>query len=280
MKIFLINLDKRPDRLSYVASQLHALQLDYERLSAIDGEKLNIETIKGIKINQKRHYIERYRYLSLGEIGCFLSHYTIWKKIIDLKLDYALILEDDITIDPDLPKILVNPLIHKFDLINLSSNHPYHIHSQSIQMLLNKHILNRPFLFSQNRKYWRELEKNYYWLILKLLKIDKKNFLCECTQTPAMTSGYIISAKAAKYFIKASKNIHFPVDNTWRHSSGFLIQAFLAEPLIIQTLGDTNIENRLKQKPNYSTKILHFFYKSLLNIRQLQIIIMYNLRLI
>ncbi|MBP7708089.1 glycosyltransferase family 25 protein [Candidatus Pacearchaeota archaeon] len=37
------------------------------------------------------------RSLSIGEIGCFLSHLKIWKEIVKKKLKYAIICEDDIS---------------------------------------------------------------------------------------------------------------------------------------------------------------------------------------
>lgn len=33
--------------------------------------------------------------MTFGEIGCFLSHYTIWEEIVNKNLSAALILEDD-----------------------------------------------------------------------------------------------------------------------------------------------------------------------------------------
>jgi GR25 family glycosyltransferase involved in LPS biosynthesis len=38
--------------------------------------------------------------LSPGEIGCFLSHRRCWQRIIDAGWDYALIVEDDLALDP------------------------------------------------------------------------------------------------------------------------------------------------------------------------------------
>lgn len=37
-----------------------------------------------------------HRQMTMGEIGCFLSHYEIWKKIVQLEQEVVLILEDDI----------------------------------------------------------------------------------------------------------------------------------------------------------------------------------------
>lgn len=38
--------------------------------------------------------------LKTGEIGCFLSHRRIWAEIVRRDLDYGLIFEDDVAIDP------------------------------------------------------------------------------------------------------------------------------------------------------------------------------------
>ena len=49
--------------------------------------------------------------LGAGEVGCFQSHRQCWQRIVDDGLDYALIAEDDLSIDPDLwPEVL--DLIH------------------------------------------------------------------------------------------------------------------------------------------------------------------------
>lgn len=280
MKIFLINLDRRPDRLQFVASQLNNLQLDFERISAIDGEKINIETLNDIKINNNRHYIERSRLLSMGEIGCALSHRLIWKRMLEQNLDYALILEDDVTIDAKLLDILTDKTIRNYDFINLSSNHPYNVNNNIAKSLVEKNIISRPTLFSPNRKIWRKLEKNHAWLIIKLTQLPNCNILCECTNAPAMASGYIISKKAAKHFIEASNNLFYPIDNIWRYSTGYLKQAFSTNLLIVQTLDDTNIRNRIKQKLIFYRNIQHLFYKLAFNPRKFQLIIMYKFSLI
>ena len=40
------------------------------------------------------------RTMTLGEVGCFLSHYTIWNKVLDEGLERVLVLEDDIDFEP------------------------------------------------------------------------------------------------------------------------------------------------------------------------------------
>lgn len=62
-------------------------------------------------------------YMNSGEIGCFLSHYNIWKKMIDNEQQYAVVMEDDAKIntklfDDHLKKIMKNAP-ENFDIISI-----------------------------------------------------------------------------------------------------------------------------------------------------------------
>ena len=39
--------------------------------------------------------------MNIGEIGCFLSHRSVWKKIVAQNLTAGIIFEDDVQIDPN-----------------------------------------------------------------------------------------------------------------------------------------------------------------------------------
>ena len=59
MKVFLINLDKRPDRLAFVKKQLDEQSISFERFAAVDGSKMTLETqtlvdVKRFIIEQKK----------------------------------------------------------------------------------------------------------------------------------------------------------------------------------------------------------------------------------
>ena len=54
-----------------------------------------------------------------GVVGCYLSHYKIWKHIVANKIKYALVLEDDASIK-DVNRVLDKGLIQKM----LSTNEP------------------------------------------------------------------------------------------------------------------------------------------------------------
>lgn len=69
-KVVVINLDRRPDRLEKIDAQLKKLDISYERFSAYDAVKLNIEPL----------------------MGCTKSHLDVWKQSFGKRV---LILEDD-----------------------------------------------------------------------------------------------------------------------------------------------------------------------------------------
>jgi len=105
-KIIYINLDRRLDRKANVIEQLKKVELVNitERFSAIDGKKLDLNNIDkniitpiGIDFAKKSEII--YTHLTVGAIGCAMSHRAIYQKIINENINSCLILEDDITID-------------------------------------------------------------------------------------------------------------------------------------------------------------------------------------
>ncbi|KAK2704936.1 hypothetical protein QYM36_017100, partial [Artemia franciscana] len=101
-EIFLINLDRRPDRLKRMEYNMNQLGLNFTRVSAVDGKLLNDSIVqeKGIKVLP--HFADPYhkRPMTMGEIGCFLSHYNLWEQIVESKLAFTLILEDDVRFEP------------------------------------------------------------------------------------------------------------------------------------------------------------------------------------
>ena len=68
---------------------LHRAGLDYERIAAVDGRKLSQDEVA-------RHARGATEPLSAGEVGCFLSHRTAWRRIVEGARRHAAILEDDL----------------------------------------------------------------------------------------------------------------------------------------------------------------------------------------
>lgn len=101
-KIFVINLKKRPKRLISFNSKYN-LNIPYEVFYAIDGSILNLSKLIneniigeiGIASLNKNKRSFHYELTNINAIGCFLSHYYLWKQIINIKGDNFIIFEDD-----------------------------------------------------------------------------------------------------------------------------------------------------------------------------------------
>jgi glycosyl transferase family 25 len=109
MKAFVISLEYRKDRYEYIIQNyIHNTIYDLEIIKAYDGKNINNNSkeynilkdnfLNNIENNKSKNNYYKYLYINnftLGEIGCFVSHISIWKKIINENLDQALIFEDD-----------------------------------------------------------------------------------------------------------------------------------------------------------------------------------------
>lgn len=93
--IFIINLDRKPERYDYVKEQLDSLGLfGYERISAVDGFQTERKDLAALGL--KYEFTER-----RGLAGCAASHIKVWRHIAENKLDWSLILEDDAHFHPE-----------------------------------------------------------------------------------------------------------------------------------------------------------------------------------
>ena len=101
--ILVINLQRRPDKYERMMSRIKELGLDKHakviRVDAIDGTIINNKWIEDNGIKPLPDYYDSYRGrgITMGEIGCSLSHHKCWEMIADDEgsIGSALILEDD-----------------------------------------------------------------------------------------------------------------------------------------------------------------------------------------
>jgi len=275
--IYLINLDRRPDRLARVKSRLDQLDLPFIRFSAIDGRE---PTAPIAKAQHRKFIINQKKRPVAGELACAASHIEVWKLFLQSKADYALILEDDIEISENLNHFLQEYLNHsQMDFLNISSRAPYNAEESNINKIIPPGILNRPSIFDYKlRSQWRKIEWRRTWRIFKIHPLQSGGIICECDPAPALGSGYVISRRAAEAFLKISKNIYFPIDIIWRFSSGSLRQGFLATPLVFQTNADTDIPGRFDQgRIRFIYRILRPLLKSRRLRRRIDVIRLYGI---
>jgi glycosyl transferase, family 25 len=120
--IFVINMAKAKDRMLSMKSQLDAQGLTYERIEAVDGSKLDAQ-------QRREHYSDWWYRLfhgspmSNGNLGCTLSHRKIYKKIVDEKIEWAIILEDDAVLDDSFSGLIdeIDVATQQFEMMQLYS---------------------------------------------------------------------------------------------------------------------------------------------------------------
>ncbi|XP_017007007.2 glycosyltransferase 25 family member [Drosophila takahashii] len=101
-RIFMINLKRRPERRAKMEELFKELGIEAEYFPAVDGKELTTERLQEMGVRFLPGYEDPYhhRAMTMGEIGCFLSHYSIWVMMVRKQLKEVLILEDDIRFEP------------------------------------------------------------------------------------------------------------------------------------------------------------------------------------
>jgi glycosyl transferase, family 25 len=97
-KAFILHLERATGRGPAVDAMRAALPLESEILPAVDGARLSPEEIRAAYVRSR--FAPRYPFaLGAPEIGAFLSHRAAWRRIVDDRLDFACVFEDDAEID-------------------------------------------------------------------------------------------------------------------------------------------------------------------------------------
>ena len=133
-KIFVVNLNRRIDRLKHFKSRYN-FNIKLNRIEAVDGRDLNIDELFKNNIigeygyNSLKNYRKSHHELTHnGSVGCYLSHYNIWKSIYDKdkrSRNYIIFEDDTILTDMTLDDISkrINKLPDDWDIYLLSSPH-------------------------------------------------------------------------------------------------------------------------------------------------------------
>ena len=96
MHVYIINLARSPDRREYMVTQLVNTGLSYEVVDGIDGRRLDFDNSETARLVAPSVLVDKS--LLAGEIGCAMSHLRVYEKILSDGHDYALVLEDDVTL--------------------------------------------------------------------------------------------------------------------------------------------------------------------------------------
>ena len=108
---YIINLESEVKRKQYMEVLLSQQFIsNYSFVAAVQGNSIS-QTKLIEKFDEELAYIRYGRKLNRGEIGCTLSHFKCYEKIAK-ENDYALILEDDISVVGDIGTIsMLEPIL-------------------------------------------------------------------------------------------------------------------------------------------------------------------------
>src|ERR1022692_4104238 len=101
-KVFVISLEGSKRRV-HIINEFKKINLEFEFIDAVNGHSLKLESDPLVNYEM---VLKHPKWLTPGAIGCGLSHVKCYQKVIDEKLDFALIFEDDISFNFDIIDIV------------------------------------------------------------------------------------------------------------------------------------------------------------------------------
>ena len=140
IKCFIINLPKSIKRRESITKEMEKFRksIDFEIIPAFDGREIVNNHVKNNKTNFDIAFDKTEVRLDLklgfhstvkeplspAEIGCALSHLKTYERILSQNIEYALVIEDDLTFNLHFSKILnpIDRLKHQWDIILFSQN--------------------------------------------------------------------------------------------------------------------------------------------------------------
>ncbi len=193
MHLFMISLPDDPHRRQSGLSKIQPLNLPYEVVDGVEAAKWRTDQLPvSAKTRQE---------MRVGEIGCYLAHLRALRRVVDYRLPWACILEDDFCFEPDPDFGLVeisDALPREFDYIHLQRN------------------------IGQNGKF-RVVQTH-----------GPFHRVCE---TPLGTVGYLISYRLANYILNTHARCETPIDHLYAKLSHQGLFYAPVKPLVGVQLG-------------------------------------------
>ena len=215
-KVYCINLKDRTDRWEHLSDVLN--------IERFDGIKTTDDIQKYVEYNLHYNPVDLesaiYFHVHTGAYGAYLSHYLLWKKIVEEDVNYALIIEDDICKD-SLNHVLDSNVLssNNYDLVQLSKRIKFDLYNNIVfdgaeAYLLSKQgakilisLTQYPFFFDRlgvqkfnNLNYWNC--ETYCWS-------DKPSITCPVDKF----MGYACQTGLLKYYLYPAIDLNEEIAN-------------------------------------------------------------------
>jgi hypothetical protein len=96
--IFVVSLARAADRRAAMTRHLGELGLSFEITEAVDGRALSPAELASMTVPKLP--------LSPGDIGCYLSHINIYRRMVAQDIPIAMVMEDDAALNPAFAPVL------------------------------------------------------------------------------------------------------------------------------------------------------------------------------
>jgi glycosyl transferase family 25 len=185
IKAHIINLDRNPDRLEFVASKLNSLGISFQRFPAIDAKKISDQELEVFAA--ARPNVRNLGIWTKGKMACNSGHRALWKVAAESPDNYTAIFEDDIRISDSLKDFLTSEdwIPEDCDIVRLEAATP-------LPILVSK--TNKSKVGSRHLQKVIPNKYRQAW--------------------PVGTAAYIISKKAARLLLDTPLEEHIYTDHT------------------------------------------------------------------
>lgn len=230
--IFVINLEKSQERRVFIQAQFSPFpEINYQFFKAVNGkENPNYPLFE--RYNEIERFKRKGNTMNLSQLGCWASHYQLWKKCVELDMG-IIVLEDDAIIHSHFAEVyqFINSADNVFEFFWLSPPAP-RVRGQKGKLISN--ILNSSCKIERFYHGWEN------------------------------ATGYFITPQAAKKLLNVAKEWIYDVDITmdryWEHKIDYLaITPVCLEPDLSK---ESNIPvNKGKSERTFRIKLRREWYK-------------------
>ena len=176
LPVYVICMEREEERRKQINRHFSELGITFIFSDAVDGHQLTKEQSELYSEQAAKNHLGRS--MALGEIGCYLSHTTIWQSVINNNIPHALIIESDGVLSDEV-LTAVESLIQKSD-------------SWELVMLFYRDCF--PSLWNRS-----QLTKN-----TKLVRFSNKT---------SCATAYLINQNGAQKLLQHAFPIKMPVDD-------------------------------------------------------------------
>ncbi|MCY4503420.1 MAG: glycosyltransferase family 25 protein [Alphaproteobacteria bacterium] len=124
--IFVISLARDVERRAAIRQEL--AEFEFEFFDAVDGDKLDEEEHRH-RMQTEWWRVMRGRELAPGQIGCLLSNWFIWQRMVEARTPHAIVLQDDARLEDEFA-VTIEEIMKadvEWDIVQLAPKRQYRI---------------------------------------------------------------------------------------------------------------------------------------------------------